>query len=299
MMDVAFDLKQYLTEKREMVEAALLARLMPSTPESRVDRAMAHSLNAGGKRIRPILCMAAAEALGKPSATCLDAACALEMIHTYSLIHDDLPAMDDDDLRRGLPTCHKAFDEATAILAGDALLTQAFRILALAGRRADDSRLWLDVISDVALASGHHGMILGQMIDMDSEGKTLSLETLEDLHRKKTGALIRVSVLTGALLAGADKGQMAQLADYAEALGLAFQVTDDLLDITGDPERIGKPVGSDIANHKATYPALLGVAEARNKADMLIKDALSRLEPFGTAAEPLRALARYVRDRRR
>ena len=255
---------------------------------------------AGGKRFRSILCIAAAEAVGGDQEDVLPAACALEMLHTYSLIHDDLPAMDDDDLRRGQPTCHKAFDEATAILAGDALLTLAFQTLSSFdtdnGRQAAK---WLRVIQLISHASGYCGMIQGQMLDIASEGKQLSMNELQSMHRLKTGALIEVSLICGAELAHVNPAQLRQLESYARNIGLAFQVTDDILNVEGDPAIMGKAAGTDKLRQKSTYPSLLGLEESKTFARKLIDDALDALGSFDQKAEPLRAIAAYIIDRKK
>jgi len=294
-----FALKGYLEERRQIVEKALQENLNALTPsvQARVTKAMAYALMAGGKRLRPILCMAACEAVGEAPETAMKAACALEMIHTYSLVHDDLPAMDDDDFRRGHPTCHKAFDEATAVLAGDALLTSAFHLLTLdCGSRAAVS---LDVIRIIAEASGAFGMIEGQMRDIEAEGRTLGLASLRELHGLKTGALIRASVESGAVLGGATTDEREALKRYAEKIGLAFQVTDDILNVEGDPDLMGKGVGTDAAHNKATYPSLMGLSESKAYAKGLVDDAVSALIGLGTRANPLKALALYVVQRQR
>ncbi len=253
--------------------------------------AMRYSLFAGGKRLRPALALGAAEAVCGDDAPAMPAACALEMIHTYSLIHDDLPCMDDDDLRRGKPTAHIQFGEAHAILAGDSLLTMAFDVLAEAGNLA--------VIREVAQASGVAGMAGGQWIDLAAEGKTITLEELQHIHASKTGALIRAAVRAGGLLAGANEEQLAGLTAYGEHIGLAFQIADDVLDVTGDQAAIGKPVGSDEARAKSTYPALLGLDESRRLALEAATAAEAALASLGDAGETLRALARYVVSRDR
>jgi geranylgeranyl diphosphate synthase type II len=256
---------------------------------------------AGGKRLRPVLCIAAAEAAGGDRKTVLPLACALEMIHTYSLIHDDLPAMDDDQTRRGKPTCHVKFDEATAILAGDALLTLAFEILADTGCRkaAHEHARWLTAISNVASAVGFKGMIEGQMRDITFEGTALSETSLEHLHQLKTGKLIEVSVGSGALLSGASAKQQAALKTYSQHIGLAFQVADDVLNIKGDPKRLGKATGTDLQRGKNTYPGLLGLDGAEQLARQLINNALKAINTFDNKADSLRAIARYVIERTR
>jgi geranylgeranyl diphosphate synthase, type II len=298
-----FELKTYLSEKRLWMNRALEEQLSAATLPGRLADAMRYAVMAGGKRLRPVLCAAAAEAVGeKPDdAVLLRAACSLEFIHTYSLIHDDLPAMDDDTLRRGKPTCHIAFDEATAILAGDALLTLAFQVLssgvALPG--GPDPGDWIRVIQCIAEAAGALGMVEGQMRDIASEGVALSLEALESLHGLKTGALIRASVTTGAILAQAEREQADALETYAHHIGMAFQVADDILNEAGDAGLMGKAVGTDRARGKNTYPALLGLTEAREKARIHVESALGALASFGDRATPLRAIARYVIERNR
>jgi geranylgeranyl diphosphate synthase type II len=225
------------------------------------------------------------------AAPALPAACAIEMIHTYSLIHDDLPAMDDDDLRRGRPTCHKAYGEATAILAGDALLTMAFEVAATTGRA--------DVVAEIARAAGVEGMAGGQQFDLAAEGRAVPLEELQRIHRAKTGALIRVSLRCGALLADANPAQLDGLSRYGEHLGLAFQIADDILDVVGDEKALGKPIGSDANHLKSTYPALLGLDRARGLAEEAAAAAVEALANFGEEAEPFRALARFVVSRDR
>lgn len=262
---------------------------------------MTYSIMAGGKRLRPVLCIAAAETVGGNLQTVLPLACALELIHTYSLIHDDLPAMDDDIQRRGKPTCHVQFDEATAILAGDALLTLAFEILATTGSHcaSHDQKKWLLVIAKVASAAGSKGMIEGQMRDMTLEGKSISESELESLHRLKTGKMIEVSVVSGALLSGASHYQLQALQAYAQNIGLAFQVVDDILNVKGDPLRLGKATGTDQNRGKNTYPSLLGLADAETLAGDLINNALKTLDIFDSKADYLRAIAHYIIERNR
>jgi Geranylgeranyl pyrophosphate synthase len=292
-MKSKFDLKSYLDERRKRVDQALADFIPPTTqwPE-RLHESMRYSLCAGGKRLRPILAFAAAEAVGKPFELVLPAACALEMIHTYSLIHDDLPAMDDDDLRRGQPTNHKVFGEAVAILAGDSLLTEAFEVLAKSAHNGQ-AEATLEVVRRIAMASGSLGMAGGQALDLMSEKKKISLQELEQLHRHKTGKLIQVSVEAGAILAGASKRQLESLSRYGECIGLSFQIADDVLDIEGG-EEIGKDIGSDVANQKATYPALMGLEESKRMAAVLTEEALAVLADFDERADPLREIARYV-----
>ncbi len=296
-----FHLKDYIQERKEIVDYHL-DRLLPSPsgPSGKVVEAMRYSLSAGGKRVRPILMMAACEAVGGNSVDIMPAACAMECVHTYSLIHDDLPAMDDDDLRRGKPTCHKVFGEAIAILAGDGLLTYAFELMThdeLLENISPDKVT--KAISIFSRAAGISGMVGGQTADIIFEGKRVDPDTLSYIHRHKTGALIRASLEMGAILGGGDAGQVASLADFGTALGLAFQVVDDLLDVVGDEKKLGKPVGSDERNKKATYPALFGIEKAREKAIELKEQALGSLSGFGTEAEPLRAIAVYVVERDR
>jgi geranylgeranyl diphosphate synthase type II len=293
------DLKSYLQERLARVDRALDASLPAEDllPPS-LHQAMRYSVFAGGKRIRPILMIAACEAVGGDPERVLPAACAMEMIHTYSLIHDDLPAMDDDDFRRGRPTNHKVFGEATAILAGDALLTEAFVLLSHpeANREvAPETRL--RVLHVIARAAGSQGMVGGQQVDMESEGKAVDFPTLEYIHTRKTGALILASIQAGALLGGADPAGFAALTRYGEAAGLAFQVADDILDVVGDQAVIGKDVGSDQARGKATYVALLGLEEARVRARELRDLAVAALAPLGERAEPLRQIAHFIVDR--
>jgi geranylgeranyl diphosphate synthase type II len=294
-------LKNYLGEKRIAVEKRLSGLLDRRTCSGRLSDAMEYSVTAGGKRLRPILCIAAGETLSAKSQDgAMIAGCAIEFIHTYSLIHDDLPAMDDDALRRGKPTCHMAFDEATAILSGDALLTLSFEVLTKDLPRATgDHEKALEVTGVIAKAAGGMGMVEGQMRDILAEGKTLSLEDLESLHRLKTGALINASVECGAILAGASEKQRDHLKQYARNLGLAFQVADDLLNVEGDPSLMGKAVGTDAEKMKSTYPSLLGIQASKEKAKLLVSNALQSLEIFDTKADPLRAIADYVINRDR
>ena len=296
-----FDLKAYLKEKQQTVNAALDELWDDQEPcPTLLVQAMRYCIEAGGKRLRPILCIAGSEAVGGSEADVMPAACALELIHTYSLIHDDLPAIDDDDLRRGKPTCHKAFDEATAILTGDALLTAAFEVLAAAGRkRQGDALKWLDVVYLIARASGYPGMVQGQMLDLASEGKEITWEELERLQRLKTGAIIEASVRAGGILGRGTAQQIASLGAYGRHIGLAFQVADDILNIEGTPEMLGKPVGSDEIHQKATGPSILGLKQARARAGELINIAVEEMMPLGERGEPLVAIARYVIERKK
>jgi len=295
------DIKAYLNEKRQVVEDGLARYMLPADgPLAAHMEAMRYSLYAGGKRVRPVLCLAAAEALGAEPAPLLPLACALECIHTYSLIHDDLPAMDDDDLRRGKPTNHVVFGEAGAILAGDGLLTFAFDLLSdpsLSGQIGDHDRLRL--IHVVARAAGPLGMVGGQALDVASEGKAVDFETLRTIHRCKTGALITASVQAGAIIGGADEAQYKALTVYGEAIGLAFQIYDDLLNVEGTTEELGKAAGSDADREKATYPAFFGVEGTRAKAREAVAAAETALAAFDQRAEPLRELARYIINRKR
>lgn len=282
------------------VDAALESLLQPQRPElARLYAAMRYSVVNGGKRVRPLLAYAACEALGGSPEQADGAACAVELIHAYSLVHDDLPAMDDDDLRRGQPTTHKAFDEASAILAGDGLQALAFEVLADTRRNPQSAELRLRMCSTLARAAGPAGMVGGQAIDLGSVGRVLDQSALETMHRHKTGALIEASVQLGALASGrADEDSLEALRVYARAIGLAFQVQDDILDVESDTATLGKTQGKDQANDKPTYPALLGLEAAKAYARTLQDQALAALQPFGESAEPLRALARYIIERR-
>ncbi len=295
-MTSMFDFNSYLIAKNQQINERIDALLKPDA--SRIVSAMRYSLTAGGKRARPVLCIGAAEAVGANAENVLTVACAIEMIHTYSLIHDDLPAMDDDDLRRGKPTCHVAYDEATAILAGDALLTLAFQVLAGAGSEYPYSRL-LEVILMLSHAAGYKGMVEGQMRDIASEGISLNLDEIEQIHALKTGALIQASVLSGAILGGGNAEQIEHLRAYGKNIGLAFQVTDDILNVEGDPALLGKAVGSDESRKKSTYPSIMGIEESKEFARKLVNDALAALNVFDSKAEPLRAVARYIIERKR
>ena len=295
-----FNLKAYISEKNNIIERTLEKILQNSDPGESLAEAMKYSLMAGGKRIRPVLCLAAAEAVGGNQKDALIAACAIEMIHTYSLIHDDLPAMDDDDLRRGKPTSHIAFDEATAILAGDALLTLAFEVLSSTPLEGGVNAVkWLQVIRIIAAAAGYRGMIQGQMLDIAAEGHQLAIDELESMHVLKTGALIEASLQCGAMLAGASNTQLELLKTYARNTGLAFQVTDDILNVEGNPAVMGKAVGTDKMHEKSTYPFILGLDASKQFTQKLVRQALQALETFDKKAEPLRALATYIIERKR
>ena len=295
-----FDLNSYLLSKRKQINQAIEKVLAQTSNPRRIVNAMRHSLMAEGKRIRPVLCITAAQAVGGQAEDAIGAACALEMIHTYSLIHDDLPAMDNDVLRRGKPTCHIAFDEATAILAGDALLTLAFEILSLIEFTNKKNALkWLRVINIIAKAAGYKGLIEGQMKDIAAEGTLLSLKDLEIMHALKTGALIQASIITGAILGDGSFEQIEKLKIYANNIGLAFQVTDDILDVEGDSAVMGKDVGTDQAREKSTYPSIMGIEKSKGFAKKLVNNALQALDNFDNKSDPLRAIAHYIITRRR
>ena len=295
-----FDLRLYIEQKNRQINEALEKIFQNFHSHDTLIDAMQYSLMAGGKRIRPVLCLGAAEAVGGKPENALTVACAIEMIHTYSLIHDDLPAMDNDGLRRGKPTCHIAFDEATAILAGDALLTLAFEVLSSAAIEGGDSAVkWLEVIRIIATAAGCRGMIQGQMLDMASEGGKLSVGELESMHSLKTGALIQASLHCGALIVDASAHQKQMLKNYARHIGLAFQVTDDILNVEGSPELMGKAIGTDQQHAKSTYPSILGLEASRKFAQQLVQNGLQALEKFDKLADPLRALAAFIIERKR
>ncbi len=293
------DLNAYLKHHLARVERALDHYLPDEeTLPASLHKAMRYSVFAGGKRLRPVLMIAACETVGGDTASVLPAACAMEMIHTYSLIHDDLPAMDDDDFRRGRPTNHKVFGDAAAILAGDALLTEAFILLSnpnFAGSIPPQIRC--QVIHTLARCAGSQGMVGGQVVDMESEGKEINFPTLEYIHTRKTGALMLAAIQAGGLIGGAGDEALASLTRYGEAAGLAFQIADDVLDVVGDQQVLGKNVGSDQARGKATYPALLGLDAARSRALELRDLAIEALDPFGDQADPLRGIAHYIVDR--
>ena len=277
---------------------AQLERILPpaSGPAERLFAAMRYSVFNGGKRLRPALCFAAADAIGNSNTNTAKVAAAVEMIHAYSLIHDDLPAMDNDDLRRGKPTCHIQFDEATAILAGDALQSLAFQQLTELTDISSDSKV--ELLSMLASYSGCSGMAAGQAIDLAATGQTLDIDQLDTMHRHKTGALIEASVMMGAITAGgASQAQLSALRDFAHAIGLAFQVQDDILDVESSTEQLGKQQGSDAANNKSTYTSLLGLERARNQAASLYQQSIDSLEVFADRAEPLRQLASFIVNR--
>lgn len=292
-----FNLDRYLYERVRLVDDAL-ARYLPDENErpQTLHRAMRYSTLSGGKRLRPVLVIAGAEAVGGTAEMVLPTACAVELIHTFSLIHDDLPAIDNDTLRRGRPTCHVQFGEAVAILAGDALFAGAFELVARNVQTASAEHV-VKVLNLIAEASGTRGMVGGQMVDIESEGKSVDADTLEYIHRHKTAALIRASVVSGAVLVGAQDWQIAALGCYGEKVGLAFQIVDDLLNVTGDPRKTGKAVGTDAARGKATYPALFGVETSRRQARTLVQEAIQHLSLLGERATPLRALASFIVER--
>ena len=289
--------RNYLKERQAQVEE-LMETLVPvkaGDPLAEMMKAMRYSLFAGGKRLRPILLLAAADAVGVDGRRFLHSACALEMIHTYSLIHDDLPAMDDDDYRRGMPTNHKVFGEGMAILAGDGLLTLAFETLL---SQPDVPAETLNrVTREIALAAGPSGMVGGQAIDLLSEGKSPDQETMTLMHRLKTGALFRASIRSGGILAGATEAELSDLTRFAESFGLAFQITDDILDVTGSEAVLGKPIGSDERNHKATYVTVYSLTAAQKMAQEAVQESLTALAGFGDKAWVLRSLSEYLLTR--
>jgi geranylgeranyl diphosphate synthase type II len=290
-------LPPFFEEDRQAVEQAL-ERLLPgeSTPPPSIHRAMRYSVFAGGKRVRPILCMEAARIFSHDLGPATAAGCALEFIHTYSLIHDDLPALDNDDLRRGKPTCHKQFGEAAAILAGDALLTLAFQTLADAPLVPERR---VAAIQEVSRAAGTvRGMVGGQVADLEAEGKSIDPQTLEYIHRSKTAALIRACVVTGAICGGAGETDVERLRRFGENIGWAFQVVDDILDVEESSAALGKTAGKDQAQKKATYPALFGLEKSREFAEKLIRDATAELAPYGERATRLRQMAEFLAARR-
>ena len=302
MSESHFDLPSYLASKRAQVEegfASYLATRLGDAPAELV-KAVRYSLETPGKRLRPILVLASCEVVGGGEADALGAALAIEMIHTYSLIHDDLPCMDDDDLRRGRPTSHKMFGEALAILAGDGLITEALSLLATPpSSKRVCSETVLTVVCEVAAAAGVAGMVGGQVTDMVSEGRAVDQAALERLHAMKTGALIEVATRTGARLGGGAPDEIEALASYGRKLGLAFQITDDVLDVTASTEMLGKRSAKDGARGKTTFPALLGVEGSRARARALSMEASADVARFGLAAAPLVALARFVVERER
>lgn len=294
------EIQRYLDQKREEVDRFLETIIPAATiPPTTLHESMRYSLFAGGKRIRPILAIAAAEAVGLPPKAILPVASSLELIHTYSLIHDDLPAMDNDDYRRGKLTNHKVYGEAMAILAGDALLTLAFELCSrqdLMDGLAPVRQVRL--IHELSAGSGNLGMVGGQVLDIQAENKDIDLATLQTIHKYKTGMLIRAAVRMGAIVSSASTEQLAHLTAYAEDVGLAFQIADDVLNVTGTREELGKNANTDAQRGKKTYPTFYGVEGARSLADQCVNRAISRLATFGAGAEPLRELARYITARR-
>ena len=290
-------LASFSTKYKQLVEGYLRDSVSELSSPSILKEAMLYSLEAGGKRIRPLLLFATIEAFGKKGEIGLEAAAAIEMIHTYSLIHDDLPSMDNDDLRRGKPTNHKVFGEAHAILAGDALLTYSFQVISKASSEQIPVEVKLQLIMELAKASGAEGMVGGQVADMDGEGKSLNLEELEYIHIHKTGKLLAYSVVAGALIAGANDQQIDKFSSFAHHLGLAFQIRDDILDLEGDEEIIGKKVGSDEQNNKSTYPSLLTLEGARQSLENHISLAKETLNSMGLETELLREITDLVANR--
>jgi geranylgeranyl diphosphate synthase type II len=287
------NLKSYLTSRQQEIDRAL-DRYLPkaNVPPTTIHKAMRYSLFAGGKRLRPVLCFAAAEACAGKTKPALPLACALECIHTYSLVHDDLPSMDNDDFRRGRPTCHKVFGDGIAVLAGDALLTVAFEIAAQAqgSRRYDLS----EIFREISVAASSRKLIAGQVADLEAEGKRIDRAQLRFIHENKTAALITTSVRLGAMSANASEKQLTAITEFGRALGLAFQVIDDILDVTQTSEKLGKSAGKDIAAHKATYPSVIGLEKSRTEAQRLTRKAHDALSSFGPRAERLHALANYL-----
>lgn len=293
----SFDLNAYLEEKKQLVEVALDRSLPVAKPE-KIYEAMRYSLLAGGKRLRPILCLTTCVLGGGTINMAMPTACALEMIHTMSLIHDDLPAMDDDDYRRGRPTNHRVYGEDIAILAGDGLLSYAFEYVATQTPTTVDPHRILDVIARLGRTVGAAGLVGGQVLDLESEGQTdITIDTLYFIHTHKTGALLETSVTSGAILAGASPEAIQRLSSYAKRIGLAFQIIDDILDITATREELGKTAGKDLRAQKATYPSLWGLEESQKQARQLVSDAIAELSMYGIEAEPLRAIAHFIVSR--
>ena len=291
------NLKIYLLARQKRIDRAL-DRYLPkaNTKPATLHRAMRYSLFAGGKRLRPILCLAAAEACQGKLEDALPLACALECVHTYSLVHDDLPSMDNDDFRRGRPTCHKVFGEGIAVLTGDALLTLAFEIVSRAkpSPRHDTSMLF----REIAVAAGSRKLIAGQVADLEAEGKNVKRRQLQFIHENKTAAILRSSVRLGAMSANADAGQLSAMTRFGQRLGLAFQIIDDILDVTQTSQILGKSAGKDVAARKATYPAVIGLEQSRAEARRLTREAHKALSVFRSdAAEPLHELANYLLER--
>ena len=291
------ELHRYLNERRQLVEDAL-DRFIPRAdePPERLHDAIRYSVLAPGKRIRAILVIAGAEAVAGEGWRALPTACALECIHAFSLIHDDLPSMDDDDFRRGRPTNHKVFGEAMALLAGDALLALAFELIADNAQIVPEDRV-VPVMKLISRAAGTAGMVGGQVTDIESEGKEIAPEELQAIHMRKTGELIRASVMAGAMLSGSSTSELNALEAYGRSVGLAFQIADDILDVVGDEARIGKPVGSDQRQDKITYPRLFGLDESRRRAQQEVEHAIETLSAMGESADALRGIARYIVER--
>ncbi|NOT58521.1 MAG: polyprenyl synthetase family protein [Deltaproteobacteria bacterium] len=293
------NLQRYLEKRSQLVDRAL-TRVLPKRTSlpTKLDDAMRYSLFSGGKRIRPILALASGEAVGAPVAHIMPFACALEMIHSYSLVHDDLPAMDDDDLRRGQPTNHIVFGEAMAILAGDGLLTEAFRVMAEGALRlGKNPAAALRAVQEIAIGAGAMGMVGGQVADLEAEQKKPTRTLVDYIHTRKTAALLRASVRAGALVGGASPRQFARLDEYGAAIGLAFQVADDILDVEGETAKTGKRAGRDAELQKVTYPAAVGMKKAKARARELLHEALAALQSFPVAADPLREIAKFVVER--
>ena len=292
-------LEAYLLDRKKLLEEALRSYLMPQGDNlTEIYKAVHYSVFAGGKRIRPILCLAAVDAVGGNLAPAMPVACALEMIHTYSLIHDDLPAMDNDDFRRGKPTSHKVFGEGMAILAGDALLTEAFVLLSRSGNVRLPAERRLSVIQEIAYAAGIFGMVGGQSLDILSERLSPNENILSDIHRRKTGTLIAAALKSGAIISGATKNKTAALFKYGNNIGMAFQIADDILNVTGDRGLMGKETGSDAARGKLTYPSVLGMKQAKEKLRHHVNEAIANISGFDERARPLRIVARYIEERK-
>jgi geranylgeranyl diphosphate synthase type II len=295
--NTVFDITTYLKKQKALVDKALEECFFITKPQ-KIYEAMLYSLLAGGKRVRPILCLATCELIGGTKEMSLPTACSLEMIHTMSLIHDDLPAMDNDDFRRGKPTNHKVYGEDIAILAGDGLLAYAFEYVAIKTENVPADRI-VRVIANLAKAVGAKGLVGGQVMDLDSEGKTdLDADTLSFIHTHKTGALLEACVSCGAILAGASEEELQKLSIYAQNIGLAFQIIDDILDITATKEELGKTAGKDLEAQKATYPSLWGIEKSKIKADELIDEAISQLDIYGEKGEALKSIARFIVNRK-
>mgnify|MGYP001426978210 FL=1 len=294
------EIAEYLERKRIEVDHFLdLATPPGALPPTTLHESLRYSLMAGGKRVRPILTIAAAEALDQTPPGLMAVACSLELIHTYSLIHDDLPSMDNDDFRRGKPTNHKVYGEAMAILAGDALLTMAFDLISRPDlMKGCDPVRQVRIIQELAVGSGNIGMVGGQVFDIQAENQNIDLPTLQNIHKHKTGMLIRAAVRMGAIAAGASDRQLDDMTSYAEDIGLAFQIADDVLNVTGTREELGKNPNTDAERGKKTYPTFYGVDGAKQLADDCVTRAINRLASFGPSADPLRAIARYITSRK-